>query len=235
MFITSQQKAYSKIRTMILRGEFKSGERIPEIKVAELIGMKRGPVRESLIKLESDGLLVSEPHFGFAVRTYTIDEAKQLYELREVVEGAAAGLAAKNASLADIDRLVKAHQAFKDKIEKNKALSSLTETSDYEPSNANQDEAFHRAILKASQNLRFESVFDNIHDEHICLTLYCKGEKLNKFLYDIESYEHHQIILDAIINHNSQKAEQEARLHIQRGREGIIRLMQTLGEDVYLA
>ncbi len=232
MFVTSQQKAYSKIRTLILQGEFKSGERIPEIKVAEIIGMKRGTVRESLIKLESDGLLVSEPHFGFAVRKYTIDEAKQLYELREIIEGGAAGLAAKNASEADLDRLVRAHQAFKDKIEKNKELLHTANVSKDESSNANQDEAFHRAILIASQNSRLTSVFDNIHDEHICLTLYC--ERFSKFLYDIETFEHHQIILDAIVNRNSKTAETEARLHVSRAREGIIRHLDTFGDDVCL-
>ncbi len=235
MFVTSQQKSYSKIRTMILEGEFKSGERIPEMKVAEIIGMKRGTVRESLIKLESDGLLVSEPHFGFAVRKYTIDEAKKLCELREVVEGGAAGLAAKNASQADIDRLVKAHHAFKEKIETNKVLSESPDATNYEASNKNQDEAFHRAILRASQNERFESLFDNIHDEHICLTLYYKGENFYRFLYDIEAYKHHQVILDAIISRDSEKAELEARLHIQKARQDIIRVMETLGDDVYLA
>ncbi len=235
MFVTSQQKAYSKIRTMILQGEFKSGERIPEIKVAELIGMKRGPVRESLIKLESDGLLVSEPHFGFAVRKYTIDEAKQLYELREVVEGGAAGLAAKNATMADIDILLRAHQAFKDKIEKNKILAQTHPASSAEFSNATQDEAFHRSILAASQNSRFANVFNSINDEHICLTLFFKGEGFNKFLYDIESCEHHKIILDAIVNRDSQKAEAEARRHVRNAREGMIRILETLGEDAYLA
>lgn len=235
MFATSQQRAYSKIRTMILEGDFKSGERIPETKVAKLIGMKRGPVRESMIKLESDGLLVSEPHFGFAVRKYTIDEARQLYELREFIEGGAAGLAAKNATRADIDCLVRAHHEFGEKIERNKILVETSSTLDEDCSNTNQDEAFHRAILRASQNSRFESFFDNINDEHICLTLYCKGEKFNKFYYDIESYEHHKVILNAIIRGDSKTAEFEAREHVRNARRGIISILETSEADIYLA
>lgn len=235
MFATSQQKAYSKIKTMILEGEFRSGERIPETKVAELIGMKRGPVRESMIKLESDGLLVSEPHFGFAVRKYTIDEARQLYELREFIEGGAAGLAAKNAKQADIDHLLRTHQAFKDKIEKNKELLKMEDAPEECSSNSNHDEAFHRAILRSSRNSRFANVFDNINDEHICLTLYCKGEKFNKFHYDIESLEHHKIILDAIVNHDAKTAEAEARLHVRRAMKGLLMYFETLGEDIYFA
>ena len=235
MFVTSQQKAYSKIRTMILSGQFKAGERIPEIKVAELIGMKRGPVRESLIKLESDGLLVSEPHFGFAVRTYTIDEAKQLYELREVIEGGAAALAAKNATVEDIERLKRAHQAFVEKIERNKDLAKMEDIPAEELSNAPQDEAFHRAILKASRNRRFSDYFNTINDEHMCLTLHYRGKKLRRIFYDKESCDHHQRIMEAIIDHNCEQAEQEARLHIRKAREGIIRYLEEFGEDVYLA
>lgn len=231
MFATSQQKAYSKIRTMILDGEFKSGERIPETKVAELIGMKRGPVRESLIKLESDGLLVSEPHFGFTVRKYTVDEVRQLYELREFVEGGAAGLAAKNATKVDIARILRAHHEFGEKIERNRILVETYSTLDEQCSNVSQDEAFHRAILKASRNLRFERFFDSMNDQHICLILHCKGEKDNRIYYDIESYEHHKAILDAIISGDSKIAEFEAREHVRHAREGLIPILETSGSQ----
>ncbi|MFI4913076.1 MAG: GntR family transcriptional regulator [Sedimentisphaeraceae bacterium JB056] len=235
MFVTSQQKAYTKIKSMILEGEFSSGERIPETKVAKLIGMKRGPVRESLIKLESDGLLVSEPHFGFATKTYTLQETQELYELREVVEGGAAYLAAKNANNTDIDRLIEAHEVFKAKIDTNDELrKNGKELSPDQYSNSLQDEAFHRAILKASKNSRFSNVFRNISDEHICLTLHFEGKQFYKGLYDYESYEHHDIILKAIIERNSAKAEAEVRCHVRRAREGILKLFDNK-EGFYFA
>jgi DNA-binding GntR family transcriptional regulator len=189
-----------------------------------------------LIKLESDGLLVSEPHFGFATKTYTLQEAQELYELREVVEGGAAYLAAKNADTADIDRLIEAHHLFKEKIEKNSEWrKSGKELSPDKYSNAMQDETFHRAILKASKNSRFENVFRNISDEHMCLTLHIDGKEYVKNLYDYESYNHHGVILKAIVDHDCTTAEKEARSHVRKAREGIFTLLEKCEDGFYLA
>ena len=104
---TSQ--AYRQIKILIENGHLGTGERITEGRVAELVGMNRGPVRESLLRLEAEGLLRHKGSRRGRVVAYTEDqdpsEMLHRYELREQIESGAVRLASKNMTGWEIDRL----------------------------------------------------------------------------------------------------------------------------------
>jgi DNA-binding GntR family transcriptional regulator len=106
---TSQ--AYRQIRTLIEAGGLGAGERVTEAKVAKLVGMSRGPVRESLLRLEAEGLLQNRGSRRSRVVAYVEDQNPEemlcRYELREQIEGGAARLASKNMTGWQIDRLMR--------------------------------------------------------------------------------------------------------------------------------
>lgn len=105
-------KALMGVRDLILGGHARSGERLSEVAIAEKLGLSRTPIRAALARLEQEGLLERIPSGGLAVRSFTQDEVIDAIELRGVLEGTAARLAAergvKPAKLAGIKALVRA-------------------------------------------------------------------------------------------------------------------------------
>jgi GntR family transcriptional regulator, vanillate catabolism transcriptional regulator len=91
----AQVRAQLRLREMILSGELGAGARIAELSLVERLGVSRTPIRAALMRLEQEGLLQALPHGGFAVRTFSEREVAEAIELRGMVEGLAARLAAE--------------------------------------------------------------------------------------------------------------------------------------------
>lgn len=85
-FRTAGDMAYEMIREGILTGVFAPGERLRQDRLAEAIGVSRIPVRSALQKLESQGLITFEPYRGAIVNTLTVAQAREIYEIRAVLE-----------------------------------------------------------------------------------------------------------------------------------------------------
>lgn len=85
-----------KLREMILSRKFQPGERLAEVRIAEMLGVSRTPVRSALAELAREGMVVPGPgNRGFFVRSVTLKEVIDATELRGVLEGAAARLVAE--------------------------------------------------------------------------------------------------------------------------------------------
>lgn len=83
------------IRDLVLRGEFKAGERLPEVELATRIGVSRTPIRAALQKLEEEGLLDLAQPAGYVVRGFSETDLDDAIEVRGTIEGLAARLAAE--------------------------------------------------------------------------------------------------------------------------------------------
>ncbi|MDA0182918.1 GntR family transcriptional regulator [Solirubrobacter phytolaccae] len=86
--------AYGALHTAIVAGELSPGERLVEEELAERLGVSRGAVREAILRLGHDGLVVRERNRGARVRRFTLDEAIEILEARAALESLAAGYAA---------------------------------------------------------------------------------------------------------------------------------------------
>lgn len=89
------RKAVMELRDLILGGALAPGARVYEVALAERIGISRTPMREAMTRLEQEGLLERMPAGGFVVRTFSFGEVVDAIELRGIMEGAAARLAAE--------------------------------------------------------------------------------------------------------------------------------------------
>ena len=102
-------KATLGVRELVLDGELSPGDRVPEIALAQRLGVSRTPLRLALTTLAHEGLLESLPGGGFVVRSFTRADIVDAIELRGVLEGLAARLAAERLrSHADAGRLAEA-------------------------------------------------------------------------------------------------------------------------------
>ena len=91
-----------RIRSDIVTGSFAGGVHLSESELSNRLQVSRTPVREALRRLESDGLVVGYPHRGYFVRDPTLEEARQAYEARRVVETALCELASERATPVDV-------------------------------------------------------------------------------------------------------------------------------------
>ena len=97
--------AYESVREAILANDLKPGERVSEYKVAEWLGISRTPAREGLRRLENEGLLSQHPRRGLVVASIDDNAVQELYAVRQLLEGAAAAMAAKQATDAEVATL----------------------------------------------------------------------------------------------------------------------------------
>ncbi len=109
--LTVAESVYQKLRDHIVFGHLQPGERLAEKQLAQQMGVSRTPVREALFRLEREGLIQVLPRQGAMVRRLSLEEARQVYEVRALLEGLAAQLAARNRpaeALAELRRILDA-------------------------------------------------------------------------------------------------------------------------------
>jgi DNA-binding GntR family transcriptional regulator len=94
-YTTVGELAYSILREAIITGAVRPGQKLRQEAVAEAIGVSRIPVRSALMQLESEGLVVLQPHKGAVVRSLTAERVKETYAVRALLEAEAIRVAIK--------------------------------------------------------------------------------------------------------------------------------------------
>lgn len=109
---TVRNQAVEKLRSAIIAGDLRPGQRLIEKDLCDRIGVSRTSIREALRLLEGEKLIHAPPHKGPCVAVISAEEAKQIYEVRAVLERLAGSRAAQYATKEDIARLKDAVNAF---------------------------------------------------------------------------------------------------------------------------
>ena len=102
---TLAEGVVAQLREEIISGGLAGGMRIAEIPTAERLGTSRVPVREAMLVLEREGLLVFEKRGRCSVRQLTPRDMDEIYEVRLLLEGESFRLAARNHTLDDLEKL----------------------------------------------------------------------------------------------------------------------------------
>lgn len=101
----TRQRVREELRERILTGRLRPGDRLVERELAEDLGVSRVPVREAIRSLEAEGFLVVQSPRRVVVRQLARVDVEELFDVREALEGLAAGLAASRAGAAELKRL----------------------------------------------------------------------------------------------------------------------------------
>jgi len=86
-----------RLHRMIAEGDLVPGQRLREVELSERLGVSRTPIREALLRLESDGTIVVDPGRGRYIRTLSNDEVRHVYEVRLALEPMAASRGCEHA------------------------------------------------------------------------------------------------------------------------------------------
>ncbi|MER9435876.1 GntR family transcriptional regulator [Mesorhizobium sp. M0322] len=190
-----------RLRDPICDGTLRPGDRLVEASVAKMLGVSRTPLREPIEKLLVEGLLSNSPSRGVVVTELSRSPVIQIYALRGVLEGAAAGFAAQHASQAEIDELVSIHEP----------LGTLLDAPD-RLLKANR--RFHNAIHSAAHNQYLIEATSRLADALSLLpgTAYSAAGRPQA------AQAEHGTIIDAIVRRDAKDAEIQAREHIESAR-----------------
>jgi DNA-binding GntR family transcriptional regulator len=131
------EQVFTEVRERIVRGHFLRGSAIRQDALAAELGVSKIPVREALVRLQTEGLLVLSPNRGFTVRQLSLDEAEEVFQLRIRLEPEAAALGARHATAAD-------HRHGRSLLA---SLDAAMDAGDH-PRVSEFNRAFHRALIK---------------------------------------------------------------------------------------
>ncbi|MDP3487149.1 MAG: GntR family transcriptional regulator [Bacillota bacterium] len=192
---------YENLRSAIMKGQLKSGERLVENQLAEQLGVSRTPVREALRMLEQDGLAIALPRRGTVVAGLRREEAIEIYNIRGVLEGLVARLAAQYIYPEDIKQL-------REKLEKMRPNTKNVEGV------LSVHAEYMSIIVSASRSPRIGQMLDNIFWQVRSL----RGVSLTTPARQHQAWHEHIAIVDALEEHNPDKVEQIARQHVENAK-----------------
>ncbi len=198
------EAAYRWIRRAILKGELRSGAKLAEKVLAQQIGVSRTPVREALMRLESQGLVVLEHYRRGYVAQFTVEDAQEILRLRAVLEGHAAFRAATRITDAEIAELEALATAMEEKFA---ALGYDGYLDDFEPLNA----AFHMVVARAAASPRLLRILDtSLELPAVRLSAYSEANEPRT----LRNHRQHREIIAALKARNAAWAQHEMTAHL---------------------
>lgn len=213
------ERAYSRIRSAIVDGEFPPGMHLEEEGLAESTGVSRTPVREALRRLAAEGFVEFVPHQGAFVPTWTEADHHEIFDLRAVLESFGARLAARRVSPAALDEL-RSLTAGMEEAARSHRPDRMDDVADL-------NNRFHGAVLTASGNRRLRQLAQATVAMPLVLRTFQKysAERLER------SLAHHREIVDALAAHDESWAEAIMRTHILSARWELLPMRETAEPD----
>jgi DNA-binding GntR family transcriptional regulator len=142
-----------RLREAILQGCFVAGEYLREEKLAAALDVSRGPVREALLQLEREGLVLRRPNRGTVVAELSRRDLEEVYSLRSALEALAVRWAAQNASEDDLERLEAAAAQFGEVLVPDVAVQQAARV-DIEFHDLVYEAAYHERLARSWSELR---------------------------------------------------------------------------------
>ncbi len=192
-------RAYRTIKGEILKCELPPGAQIYEGETAERLEMSKTPVREALGMLVHEGFVEVRPRQGYRVADITISDVQEVFQMRHLLEPAAAELAAERASPEQL-------QELRSLVEENRGdsfderVASITR--------------FHEVLADASGNYRLAGTLRNLLEEVQRLLYF--GLDLGDMI-NIHGAEHREL-LDALLKGNHHLAREIATRQVEESR-----------------
>ena len=196
-------EVYDQLVEAIMSREISADDRLVQEKLAAELNISRTPVREALMRLETEGVLEVAASGGFRLAKMDQGEVRQLYQARAAIEGQAARILAVHSTADVLDKL-------RDLIRREEDLNNPT-TRDYFIANRR----IHRAFMVEAGNKFLLDMFDTIWGKAMAFHLFSAIENV-----DIsKSLGNHLTLVDAIATGNVTEALEVFTAHIQDGFE----------------
>ncbi len=193
------EAAYQQIKHDIIEGIYTPRQRLIETDIAPLLGVSRATLRGALLRLQHEGFVEIQPNRGAQVRAFSVEEATRILQVREVLEGLAAGLAAEKATAAELAELHDIVVEMENTLAADDLLGHLPLVG-----------RFHQRLDEMAGNEFIEQFLSMLRApliRHQFRVILVPGRK-------DESLIEHRKILACLTNHDAMGAERAMRQHI---------------------
>jgi GntR family transcriptional regulator, vanillate catabolism transcriptional regulator len=215
---THTKRATYELRQRIIEGALPGGTRLYEVALAEDLDISRTPVREAMSRLAEEGLLERASGGGFVVRSFTYSDVIDAIELRGVLEGTAARIAAERGVEADDIKKIK---GIVDQIDTCfGAIDTPADFDRYGELNA----AFHSLLADLCASPIIQHELNRVKSLPFASpSAFVLGHADSAATYRtlMVAQTQHRAIVDAIVAREGARAEALAREHARIARENL--------------
>lgn len=195
--------AYKSIKDYILDGRLDEDSRLTEEFLSGQLGISKSPIREALNRLEAEGLIRIEARRGAYLRSFSVKEVADLYDLREALETHVVRTGNFSPDLLkELHKSVKRQRDFLKQNEKSKYID--------------EDMSFHASLASATGNTRLCEILENLQNQ---IWLF------RRKTYTISSSaasDYHDMILEALETGDRQQAEKTMSQHVSEVRKKLV-------------
>jgi DNA-binding GntR family transcriptional regulator len=208
---TLTEQAYQSVKRQLLNGSFPEGSKLTEEYLSSALGISKSPVREALMRLESEGLISIEARRGAYVRKFSAKEVHDLYDVRALLEVHAVSIARITPEL--LEQMAGSIERMRNNLEAGDKLRHIEE-----------DIHFHGLIAGSTGNTEFGRILGNIQQK----SLLCRMATF--YLSATAASASHQKIYLAMRDGDRERAQGEMRDHILFVRDTLLRSMEPEAE-----
>jgi GntR family transcriptional regulator, trigonelline degradation regulator len=201
---------YEELKSAIVDLRLAPGDPLREATLADQLGVSKTPIREALTRLEQEGLVETTSFKGAVVTGYSRRDLLEIYELRELLENAAARTAAESMADADRDRLDRICRESR-KLKKNHDAAGL----------AALISAFDDVLFEQVRNSRIRALIENLR-AHLTRIGHLTAEIPGRIEASVDE---HEKIVQAIAARDPELAERQMREHIRSVRDDQLRAL----------
>jgi GntR family transcriptional regulator, rspAB operon transcriptional repressor len=217
---TTNMTAYNLIIDKIINMEFRPGEIITEVSIAEKLGLSRTPVREALQKLEAEGLITTENRTK-RINYLTPHDIENIFDLKIAIESFVVGAAARKGTPGQMDELsnlvIKFQQLGSD------YQKGIAEKESFYAEWFETDRKFHNLIFEMADNHRAEQIIEMLNMQWLRIKMGISAMEGRIIKAAVE----HEQIGNAIISRNEKDAELAIHIHFGNLKNELILLMRT--------
>jgi DNA-binding GntR family transcriptional regulator len=207
-----------RLRDAIFHGSFKPGEALREEQLAAMLDVSRGPVREALVQLEREGLVLVRRHRGATVARLSRNDLEDVYSLRLALERLAIQRAARYATDQDFAAMEAVLAAFDVALSRGPSEKEVAEL----------DVRFHDLIYQAARHQRLYDCWANLKSQ-IYIFLLSRNVADPDFR-DI-TVKSHAALLEAIRARDEARATTEIEGHLRGAYDRVVRGYSTAESD----
>lgn len=153
-YLPLRDVVFQTLRTAILKGDLKPGERLMELQLAAKLGVSRTPIREAIRMLEQEGLAITIPRRGAEVARMTEKDMEDVLQIRCSLEDLAVRVSCDKINAAELEELREAMEDFERQVE----TDNVSEI-------AKADVVFHDIIYKAADNPKLLVLLNNLREQ----------------------------------------------------------------------
>ncbi|MFB9903335.1 GntR family transcriptional regulator [Allokutzneria oryzae] len=210
LHVSLAERTLQVLRELVLTGEIPPGARVNEVELATRFGISRGPVREAIRHLTSEGLLVLRTNRGAYVPKADAGQVHALFELRVALEGEASRFAALRRTDDDIAELRRRSANAREAFEAGRRF----------PYRLDLD--FHGALLQAARSPLITAQVHLVQQQVILLRTTTPVDPM----HSLASLDDHDRLVEAVEAADPERAAEAMRVHLHRVRDQLLTYLE---------